>query len=56
MTFRVYELMTDKDVTDEREWFINSEGHLMFMTDDVNCPRYEVNSGKYYYKLELAIV
>lgn len=40
MKFKVYEygLQTEKEVTEEKEWFIDVDGNLMFMTDDIDCP------------------
>lgn len=52
MKFKVYEVVTDQDVTDSQEWYIDTEGNLYFMTDDINSPLY-MASGKYYYKLEI---
>lgn len=55
MRFRVYELGTDKDVTDEKEWYIDIDGNLFFMTDDIDAPLYEA-SVEYYYKLEIKVL
>lgn len=55
MKFKVYELHTDKDVTDEKEWYIDTEGNLFFMTNDVDAPLY-MATGEYYYKLEIQVV
>lgn len=54
MKFKVYEIGTDKDVTDENEWFIDIDGNLMTMTDDIDCPLHEA-SREYYYKLEIEV-
>ena len=54
MKFKVYEVVTDQDVTDSQEWYIDTEGNLYFMTDDINSPLY-MASGKYYYKLEIEV-
>lgn len=56
MKFKVYEYGTDKDITDKQEWFIDIDGNLMFMTDDIDCPLHEVPFGKYYYKLEIEVI
>jgi hypothetical protein len=55
MKFKVYELGTDKDVTDEKGWYIDTEGNLLFMTNDVDNPLY-IASGEYYYKLEIEVL
>ena len=55
MRFKVYELATDKDVTDKQEWYIDIEGKLYFLTNDIDTPLYEA-SEEYYYKLELSII
>lgn len=54
MKFKVYESTTDKDVTNEKEWYIDIEGNLFFLTDDIDSPLY-IASGEYYYKLEIEI-
>jgi hypothetical protein len=56
MKFKVYELGTDKDVTDKGEWFIDIDGNLMFMTDDIDCPLHEASMTNYYYKLEIEVL
>ena len=32
MKFRVYETKTGRDVTDERDWFIDEDGFLWYRT------------------------
>ena len=54
MKFKVYELTTDKDVTDKQEWYIDIEGNLLFMTNDIDSPLY-MASEEYYYKLEMEV-
>lgn len=54
MKFRVYETATDKDVTGESDWYIDADGDLFYMTDDINCPLY-MTDGEYYYKLEVVV-
>ena len=44
MKFRVYEVVTDKDVTDSQEWYIDIEGDLYFITDDIDAPLYMASS------------
>lgn len=46
---------TNKDVTDEQFWYIDTDGDLRFMTDDIDYPL-RIASGKYYYKLEIEVV
>ena len=53
--FKVYETATDKDVTDERDWYIDANGYLCYLTDDINCAIYEA-SGQHYYKLEIEVM
>lgn len=55
MKFKVYELTTDKDVTEENEWYIDADGNLYFMTNDIDSPLY-MASGEYYYKLEIEVL
>lgn len=55
MKFRVYEVVTDKDVTDSQEWYIDIEGDLYFMTDDIDTPL-SMASSEYYYKLEIEVL
>lgn len=52
MNFRVYETVTNKDVTDKCKWFIDSAGKLLCMTD--YSPVYAAEN-KYYYKLEIIV-
>lgn len=52
MKFKVYECGTDNDVTNERDWYIDTNGDLCYRVDDMNCAVYEP-SGKHYYKLEV---
>ena len=54
MKFRVYEMITDKEVTDEQEWYIDTEGTLYFITNDIDAPLYMANV-EYYYKLEITV-
>ena len=54
LKFRVYETVTDKDVTDERDWYIDANGCLCYRVDDMNCAIYEA-SGEHYYKLEIEV-
>ena len=55
MKFKVYELVTDKDVTDEKEWYIDTDGNLLFVINDIDAPLY-MASGEYYYKLEIEVL
>lgn len=54
MKFKVYTTVTDKDVTDTQEWYLDVEGNLYFITDDIDAPLY-MASGEYYYKLEIEV-
>ena len=54
MKFKVYETVADKDVTDTQEWYLDVEGNLYFITDDIDAPLY-MASGEYYYKLEIEV-
>lgn len=54
MKFKVYEVITDKDVTYDQEWYLDVEGNLYFITDDIDAPLH-MASGKYYYKLEMEV-
>ncbi len=55
MKFKVYELGTDKDVTDKEEWYIDIDGNLLFITNDIDSPLYMAD-GTYYYKLEIEVL
>ena len=54
MKFKVLETVTDKDVTKEKEWYIDTDGNLYFLTNDIDFPL-ELASGEYYYKLEIDV-
>ena len=49
MKFRVYEVKTNKDITDEREWVINTDGNLLYI---LNGNKAYVSKEKYYYRIE----
>lgn len=36
-----------KDVTTERNWYIDSDGNLYFETDDVDCPLMDTDEYSY---------
>lgn len=55
MKFKVYETKTGKDVTDDRDWFIDEDGLLWYRTGDVSMPIAAEVSGEYYYKLEIEV-
>ena len=58
MKFRVFEMETDKDVTDERDWFIDVDGDLRCLTDNANKlgSHITIANDDYYYKLEITVV
>lgn len=59
MNFRVFEIDTNKDVTMEEEWFIDTDGDLRYKTcdeDEVGFPLAIANASRYYYKLEIEII
>lgn len=37
LKFRVFD-QDNNDITNKYEWYIDSDGNLGFMTDDINCP------------------
>lgn len=55
MKFRVYEFGTDKDVTDEEDWYIDTEGDLFFLDGDTGSPWF-AQTARYYYKLEIEVM
>lgn len=55
MKFKVYELGTDKDVTNNQEWYIDTDGDLFYITNDIDAPLY-IATGEYYYKLEIEVL
>lgn len=58
MKFRVFEMETDKDVTNERDWYIDTDGDLRYITNNMNKVGFPlaVANGDYYYKLEIEVV
>ena len=54
MDFKVYKIVTGEDVTDEREWYVDTDGNLLFMTNDVDCPLHEAGD-EYCYRLGITI-
>ena len=58
MKFRVFEMETDKDVTNERDWYIDTYGDLRYITNNMNKVGFPlaVANGDYYYKLEIEVV
>ena len=54
MNFKVYETVTGNDVTQEKEWYVDADGYLYYMTNDVDSPLY-VADGQYYYKMEIRV-
>lgn len=40
MGFKVYDV-EGNDVTDERQWFMDTEGNLYYLTDDIDSPLME---------------
>lgn len=55
MNFRVYEMGSDRDVTDEAEWFIDTDGDLRFMTNNSHSLAI-ADIRRYYYKIEFKIM
>ena len=51
LSIRVFEKETNKDVTDERDWYIGTDGTLYFETSDVDSPLMEEENC--YYELRL---
>lgn len=39
----------------KNEWYVDTEGNLFFITNDVDAPLYMV-TGEYYYKLEIEVM
>ena len=58
MNFRVYEVGSNRDVTDEAEWFIDTDGDLRFMADNgpFGNPLAIADSRCYYYKVEFNVI
>ena len=58
MNFRVFEMETNKDVTDERNWYIDTDGDLRYPTNEVSKVGFPlaIANGDYYYKLEIEVV
>lgn len=56
MKFRVYELATDKDITDDKTWYIDTDGNLLYWTDSNDDAPLYIASGDCYYKLEVEVL
>ena len=56
MRFKVYELATDKDVTDDKAWYIDIDGNLLYWTDSGDDAPLYMASGEYYYNLEIEVL
>lgn len=58
MEFRVYEVGSNRDVTDEAIWLIDTDGDLRFIADNDPSGRYlaMADSRCYYYKVEFKIM
>jgi hypothetical protein len=58
MKFRVFEMETNKDVTNEEDWYIDTDGDLRYITADINKVGFPlaIANGDYYYKLEIEVV
>lgn len=50
--YHVYETATGKDVTNERDWYLDIEGNLCYDPDDTSCPVRLVSMQEYYYMME----
>ena len=55
MKFRVYEIGTNKDVTDKGDFFIDKNGKLLCDAEERGIPIYLADN-RYYYKLEIDVV
>lgn len=55
MKFRVYEIGTNKDVTDKGKFFIDKNGKLLCDAEERGIPIYLADN-RYYYKLEIDVV
>ena len=58
MEFRVYEVESNRDVTNEAIWLIDTDGDLRFMADNDPSGSYlaMADSRRYYYKIEFKIM
>lgn len=50
--YYVYETATGKDVTDERDWYLDIEGNLCYESDDLCCPVRLVSMEEYHYVMK----
>lgn len=55
MKFRVYNIITDEDVTDKEAWYIDTDGTLLCWTNSNDYAQLRMVSGQYYYKLEMTV-
>lgn len=51
LSFRVFETKTDRDVTDTQDWYINSDGELCEVVEDINSPLVPVDD-QYYIRIQ----
>ncbi len=49
--FTVFDTVSGKDVTDERNFMLSPEGQLMVECNDIDCPMIEAESGRYEIKV-----
>lgn len=52
LKFRVFDKVGN-DVTDKNGWYIDNEGYLYFITDDIDMPLFPVDDYGYTYEIEL---
>lgn len=53
MRFKVYEKSTDREITDNRDWFIDEDGYLRYY--DTDTRKLAVAEDDCYYKIEFIV-
>ena len=51
LKFKVFD-KNGNDITNKHEWYVDSQGHLYFMTNEINSPLVEAEDSYKGYKLE----
>lgn len=46
LEFKVFD-ENGKDITDEKDWYVDKDGNLFFETNDVDCPLLEAEGFTY---------
>ena len=53
ITFTVFDTVSGKDVTNEKNFMLSPEGQLMVECDDIDCPMIEAEPDRYEIKVSV---